>query len=222
MAKAVALRIDGRSDFRALMTKRGGAEATLVAFDLLRLDGEDLVLKPLEARREVLLRLVAGVGGILFSEALAADGAGVFAKACELGLEGIVSKRAGAASMNSGGSRNWLKPPFAVILRLGDDQRTAKCVRRRLGMSDFNVGFVIFPDITQLDFTGPFEVLSRLSTPASISTPSAFAQSRTHIIAKSQVGRIRRPRSVTARRAPPQFPRVTMLCRARVRALRGR
>ena len=23
-------------------------------------------------------------------------------------------------------------------------------------MSDFNVGFVIFPDITQLDFTGPF------------------------------------------------------------------
>ena len=89
-------------------------------------------------------------------------------------------------------------------------------------MSDFNVGFVIFPDITQLDFTGPFEVLSRLSTPASISTPSAFAQSRTHIIAKSQVGRIRRPRSFTARRAPPQFPRVTMLCRARVRALRGR
>jgi cyclohexyl-isocyanide hydratase len=32
-------------------------------------------------------------------------------------------------------------------------------------MSDFDVGFVIFPGITQLDFTGPFEVLSRLSTP---------------------------------------------------------
>ena len=34
-----------------------------------------------------------GVRGILFSEALAAKGAVVFAKACELGLEGIVSKR---------------------------------------------------------------------------------------------------------------------------------
>jgi len=33
-------------------------------------------------------------------------------------------------------------------------------------MSEFNVGFVIFPGITQLDFTGPFEVLSRLGTPS--------------------------------------------------------
>jgi cyclohexyl-isocyanide hydratase len=52
-------------------------------------------------------------------------------------------------------------------------------------MPDFNVGFVIFPDITQLDFTGPFEVLSRLATPSSLSAPSAFAHSRTHIVAKS-------------------------------------
>jgi cyclohexyl-isocyanide hydratase len=52
-------------------------------------------------------------------------------------------------------------------------------------MSDFNVGFVIFPDITQLDFTGPFEVLSRLATPPSISAPSAFAHSRTHVVAKA-------------------------------------
>ena len=46
--------------------------------------------------------------GILFSEALAAEGAVVFAKACELGLEGIVSKRAGSF-YKSGKSRNWLK-----------------------------------------------------------------------------------------------------------------
>jgi cyclohexyl-isocyanide hydratase len=52
-------------------------------------------------------------------------------------------------------------------------------------MSDFNVGFVIFPDLTQLDFTGPFEVLSRLATPPSLSVASAFAHSRTHVVAKS-------------------------------------
>ena len=50
-------------------------------------------------------------------------------------------------------------------------------------MADFNVGFVIFPGITQLDFTGPFEVLSRLGTPPSISVPSEFAQSKVHVIA---------------------------------------
>ena len=38
----------------------------------------------------------------------------------------------------------------------------------------FNVGFVIFPQLTQLDFTGPLQVLSRLP------------QSKMHIIAKSE------------------------------------
>lgn len=41
-------------------------------------------------------------------------------------------------------------------------------------MPDFNVGFVIFPNLTQLDFTGPLQVLARLP------------QSTTHIIAKSE------------------------------------
>ena len=40
-------------------------------------------------------------------------------------------------------------------------------------MSNFNVGFVIFPNLTQLDLTGPLQVLARLP------------QSTTHIVAKS-------------------------------------
>lgn len=40
-------------------------------------------------------------------------------------------------------------------------------------MSKFKVGFVIFPDLTQLDFTGPLQVLARLP------------ESVTHIVAKS-------------------------------------
>ena len=53
------------------------------------------------------MRLVDGVHGIPFSEALAAEGAMVSAKACELGLEGVVSKREGNF-YRSGRSRNWL------------------------------------------------------------------------------------------------------------------
>ena len=41
-------------------------------------------------------------------------------------------------------------------------------------MPRFNVGFVIFPDLTQLDFTGPLQVLARLP------------DSATHIVAKTQ------------------------------------
>ena len=41
-------------------------------------------------------------------------------------------------------------------------------------MSLFNVGFVIFPDLTQLDFTGPQQVLARLP------------DSAMHIVAKTK------------------------------------
>ena len=101
--EAVVVMDDGRSDFGALMTKRGGAQASLVAFDLLRLEGVDLRLRPIEAQRETLMQLVDGVDRTLFSEALAAEGAVVFAKVCELGLEGLVSRREGA-SIAAGGA----------------------------------------------------------------------------------------------------------------------
>ena len=59
-------------------------------------------------RRAQLELLVAGTDAITFSEAIAAEGAIVFAKACELGLEGIVSKRLGGV-YSSGPCRNWVK-----------------------------------------------------------------------------------------------------------------
>ncbi len=54
-------------------------------------------------------------------------------------------------------------------------------------MSGFVIGFVIFPGITQLDFTGPFEVLSRFGTPPSLSTPSKFPQASAHVVAKDML-----------------------------------
>ena len=106
--EAVAFLPGGHSDFAALRTKAGGARASYVAFDLLSLEGEDLRERPLEERRAALANLIAGLENIQFSAALEAEGAIVFAHACELGLEGIVSKRAGS-SYRSGASRNWLK-----------------------------------------------------------------------------------------------------------------
>ena len=106
--EAVVFRPDGHSDFAALRTRAGGEQASLVAFDLLSLEADDLRQRPLEERREALAQLVAGVDGVRFSAALTTEGATVFAHACTLGLEGIVSKRAGSR-YRSGPSRNWLK-----------------------------------------------------------------------------------------------------------------
>ena len=69
--EAVAFRPGGHSDFVALLTKSGGAQACLVAFDLLGLDGADLRQRPLEERRD---RLALLIDGVVFSEAIE-DGA---------------------------------------------------------------------------------------------------------------------------------------------------
>ena len=111
-------RSDGHSDFAALRTKTGGERVSFVVFDLLSLEGDDLKPTPLEKRRAALSRLVAGVDAVQFSEALTAEGAIVFAHACKLGLEGIVSKRAGSL-YRSGPSRNWLKSKNPAFLRTG-------------------------------------------------------------------------------------------------------
>ena len=114
--EAVVFRTDGLSDFAALRTKAGGAEACLVAFDLLGLDGEDFRPRLLEERRDRLARLIAGADGVLFSEAIEAEGAVVFAHACKLGLEGIVSKRTGSRYW-SGRTRQWLKSKNPAFVR---------------------------------------------------------------------------------------------------------
>ena len=52
--------------------------------------------------------MVKGADAILFSESIAAEGEIVFAKACALGCEGVISKRVGSAYL-SGRYHNWTK-----------------------------------------------------------------------------------------------------------------
>lgn len=47
------------------------------------------------------------------------------------------------------------------------------------------IGFVVFPGITQLDLTGPFEVLSRLATPPAIGARSPVTQVACDLVAKT-------------------------------------
>jgi ATP-dependent DNA ligase len=85
------------------------ADAFLFAFDMIELDGDDMRQMPLLTRKSRLLKLVQGApAGIVFNEHMEGDGPTVFRHACELGCEGIVSKRADSP-YRSGRSRNWIK-----------------------------------------------------------------------------------------------------------------
>jgi bifunctional non-homologous end joining protein LigD len=107
--EAVVLGPDGLSQFDQLRRRAGGRVASLYAFDLIELDGHDARSLSLLARKELLAGLLRGsTTGILLNQHIAAEGAIVFAEACKLGAEGIVSKRVDAP-YRSGPYPAWTK-----------------------------------------------------------------------------------------------------------------
>jgi bifunctional non-homologous end joining protein LigD len=84
---------------------------TLIAFDLLRLDGEDLCDAPLSERRERLLAL--GLDDVAWQvPPTYDDGEMLRAAAEQQGLEGIVSKRLSSRYRPGQRSKDWLKFPI--------------------------------------------------------------------------------------------------------------
>ena len=108
--EAVILGIDGRSDFNALHSSRQNGEVQLCAFDVLVMGSEDLRQLPLSIRKSKLERLLRGrPDGIFVSPfETGAIGPGLFRKACEFGLEGLVSKRSDRP-YRGGRSKDWVK-----------------------------------------------------------------------------------------------------------------
>jgi bifunctional non-homologous end joining protein LigD len=107
--EAVVCRADGVSDFDALRSRRHDDDVTLIAFDLIELQGDDLRNHKLIDRKNRLAKMLArGDVAITFNGHLAHDGPEVFEHACRLGLEGIVSKRIDSP-YRSGPSKVWPK-----------------------------------------------------------------------------------------------------------------
>ncbi len=110
--EVVVLTNAGISDFGKLQATLAGEARypmTFEAFDLLHLDGEDLTKGPLSERKALLKPLVEGLGtGVAFSDHIDSEGDRVFSHACQLALEGVISKRR-EAPYHSGRSESWLK-----------------------------------------------------------------------------------------------------------------
>jgi ATP-dependent DNA ligase len=116
--EAVVIGPDGLTDFEALRRRGAGDVAVLYAFDLIALDGDDLRSLPIETRKATLASLLRKPGALRLSEHIAADGPQVFAHACRLGAEGIVSKRLGSR-YRSGPCQAWVKVknPAAIAVQ---------------------------------------------------------------------------------------------------------
>src|SRR6516225_9165886 len=107
--EAVACDDNDVASFDLIRHHRANDSIFLYAFDLIELNGDDMRRDPLEVRKGTLASIVAKASpGIRFNEHTEGDGPTVFAHACKMGLEGIVSKRLGSRS-RSGRSPDWLK-----------------------------------------------------------------------------------------------------------------
>ena len=96
--EVVALDAHGRTSFQALqkaLSAKDSHDLKYLAFDLLYLNGFDLRGVVLTERKRLLRDLLSSAPrAIQYSEHFAAPGAAFFQNVCNLGLEGMVSKRA--------------------------------------------------------------------------------------------------------------------------------
>lgn len=109
--EVVVLKKNGVSDFGALQNWRSEADGELLyyLFDIIWLNGKDLMPLPLSERREILKTIDLPSDSIRISDAFEGSGIEFFEAAKEMGLEGIIAKK--SDSIYSAGARNsdWLK-----------------------------------------------------------------------------------------------------------------
>jgi bifunctional non-homologous end joining protein LigD len=104
--EAVGCGGDGIAVFEDIHRRGVVSDAMLYAFDLLEFGGEDLRPFPLSDRKRLLAKVVGKRNlGIVLSEGTDVD---IFRQVCQMGLEGIVSKRL-SSPYRSGRSTDWLK-----------------------------------------------------------------------------------------------------------------
>ena len=114
----VALEKDGTTNFQLLqnsLSQKTTADLVYFVFDLLYIDGQNLTSSPLTERKQILERMLQPKTGhdvsaalLRYSEHWVGQGEALFNKASQMGLEGIIAKKA-AQPYRPGRSRDWLK-----------------------------------------------------------------------------------------------------------------
>jgi len=101
----------GIAHFGSLQNWRSEADGDLIyyVFDILWLNGYDLKDLPLVRRREILQTLLPKNDSIRMSENFATSATDFLATASEMGMEGIMAKKAGSVYTEGDRTRDWLK-----------------------------------------------------------------------------------------------------------------
>jgi bifunctional non-homologous end joining protein LigD len=112
--EVVALNENGTTNFQLLqnsLSSHASDNLAYYVFDLLHLNGNDLMQLPLLRRKETLAEILkarSSSSAIRYSEHWLGQGDRLYDEACRSGLEGVISKRADQP-YRSGRGRDWVK-----------------------------------------------------------------------------------------------------------------
>ena len=109
--EVVVLGEGGKPNFSALQNWRSEADGELYfyVFDLLWMNGKDLMQLPLSERRIILKQLIPEDNIIRFSENFEVSGIELFEAAKKMGLEGIMAKKSDSTYSPGNRAKDWLK-----------------------------------------------------------------------------------------------------------------
>ncbi len=109
--EVIVINEKGLPDFGDLQNWRSEADGRLeyYLFDILWLNGKDLMQLPLFERRKILQSIAPVEGIIRLSETFDTSGSEFFALADKMGLEGIMAKRLDSHYIPGNRTRDWLK-----------------------------------------------------------------------------------------------------------------
>jgi bifunctional non-homologous end joining protein LigD len=117
----VVINDDGRPSFERLQSRINvGREAdirramrdnpaTYVVFDILQLDGRDLMQTSLRIRKKTLKDVLTPVDGVMYADHVERDGESFFAAVSSQGIEGMIGKRADSTYQPGRRSPDWVK-----------------------------------------------------------------------------------------------------------------
>jgi len=107
----VALNEEGKGDFQLLQQwqKTGQGELVYYVFDLLWINGYNVMDLPLVERKEILKNILPEDAAIRYSDHVEEDGESFFAAAAKQGLEGIMGKHANSGYTPEIRTKQWLK-----------------------------------------------------------------------------------------------------------------
>ena len=107
----MALDAKGRSRFQLLQNALRDERTKLryCVFDLLFLGGKDMRSKPLLERKALLKQVLPQNSLLRYNEHINAKGTALFKKAKQVGLEGVMAKRAAGLYYSGKRTREWLK-----------------------------------------------------------------------------------------------------------------